>query len=951
MRSKKEFAIDALHIFILVSLAFAQPLYVISRYAEFFVAHNATPADIIFVLLVPCLFIPGFLVLMEYLAGLIHERIRKALRAALSGILITAAYIRAQEVRKFLTILLPVLFIFPYLFLFDSPVNKVVFPAKESSSRTKVENGIRPISINKTPPIIMVVFDEFLTTSMMNKERTIDHMRYPHFAAFAKDAIWFRNATTVGDNTGYAVPSILTGKYPEHSVLPTLSDHPNNIFTLLGSTYEITAFEPITQLCPEIICKRKDKSTLLKRLSSIISDLTTVTFHILLPADMSTDFPLVTQAWKNFSDAKLKKKSDISGKGWERRALTILRQDRLLQFQDYLNSLKVTEKPALYFLHTMLPHTPYKYLPSGKTYNYSGFTGLLKNKYEQWSSDEWAVLPDYQRYLLQVGFVDTLLGRIVEKLREIGLYEQSLIIITADHGVSYRPNDLRRPLTETNFQDIMPVPLFIKLPNQEKVAISERYVETIDILPTIADILDVQLPWKVDGESALDFNQSGRNQLVIYYQDAKKNMVIDPPKLEKAKLLTLKRKLSLFGSGERHNGLFYVGPNVELIGKRLTELKIAGEASIETQIEQTPFFNHVDHKSSFVPVHILGQILPNLETPIEIALAINETIAGVSKSFQHARKEVAMFSAIVPETTLRAGKNQIEAFVVYSNNGQLHLMRTKNPSTVSYSLVQKESIKSSNGKSFPVVPEALTGSLDFVDVKNEDFYIIGWASDVKNLEIPEAILIFVNGKFFYAGGCNTDRPDVAEAFSNETLLRSGFKYSFPVRMFEDIHNAEVRIFVVSKKGVATELPQTERSRPMSVYTINESIKGKETITSPQGMKIPIVSNALKGSLDTVTLDNQTVLISGWAADIENSKFPVSIVIFINGKFFQKIFLNTNRQDVVVKFNNEALRKSGFQYSFPITDFDGEPSEARIFAISKRGVASELKYPRGYKWGK
>jgi hypothetical protein len=149
MGSKKEFLSDALHIFILVSLAFAQPLYVISRYAEFFVAHNATPADVIFVLLVPCLFIPGFLVLIEYLAGRIHERFRKALHsvlvagllavvalivfkkysgdfsgnvllagAVLSSILLTVAYTRVQEVRKFLTILLPALFIFPYFFLF-----------------------------------------------------------------------------------------------------------------------------------------------------------------------------------------------------------------------------------------------------------------------------------------------------------------------------------------------------------------------------------------------------------------------------------------------------------------------------------------------------------------------------------------------------------------------------------------------------------------------------------------------------------------------------------------------------------------------------------------------------------------------------------------------------------------------------------------------------------------
>lgn len=51
IKQKKVFLIDVLHIFILFSLAFSKPLYVLSRNAEFFVAHNSKPIDIILFIL------------------------------------------------------------------------------------------------------------------------------------------------------------------------------------------------------------------------------------------------------------------------------------------------------------------------------------------------------------------------------------------------------------------------------------------------------------------------------------------------------------------------------------------------------------------------------------------------------------------------------------------------------------------------------------------------------------------------------------------------------------------------------------------------------------------------------------------------------------------------------------------------------------------------------------
>ncbi len=78
----------------------------------------------------------------------------------------------------------------------------------------------------------------------------------------------------------------------------------------------------------------------------------------------------------------------------------------------------------------------------------------------------------------------------MKKLRDAGAYDKTLVIITADHGASYREGRSRRtPQEGRNVSDILRVPLFVKLPDQRRGEAVERIVETVDILPTILDVL------------------------------------------------------------------------------------------------------------------------------------------------------------------------------------------------------------------------------------------------------------------------------------------------------------------------------------------------------------------------------------------------------------------------------------------------------------------------------
>jgi hypothetical protein len=61
-------------------------------------------------------------------------------------------------------------------------------------------------------PVVMLFFDEFPLTSLLDSRGRVDRRLYPNLARFAREATWYRNATGIGPFTPYAVPAMLTGR-------------------------------------------------------------------------------------------------------------------------------------------------------------------------------------------------------------------------------------------------------------------------------------------------------------------------------------------------------------------------------------------------------------------------------------------------------------------------------------------------------------------------------------------------------------------------------------------------------------------------------------------------------------------------------------------------------------------------------------------------------------------
>ena len=248
------------------------------------------------------------------------------------------------------------------------------------------------------------------------------------------------------EHTPDAVPAILTGQNPVPGALPVAQDHPDNIFTLLGGRYGIDAYESVTQLCPNQLCHRQ-RDSFGGRITSLADDLEVVYGDLVLPKKLEAELPSVTDTWQNFNGAEHDDSAALSrtnlvlqGAGDVNQEIgRQMWQDQRFIWTRWVDGLEPETKPTLYMMHLLMPHYPWRYLPDGKQYGSSlGIDGLGADG-DTWTTDPWVVDQGWQRHILQAGFTDKLLGQLIARLKATGIWNKALVVVTADHGVSFIP--------------------------------------------------------------------------------------------------------------------------------------------------------------------------------------------------------------------------------------------------------------------------------------------------------------------------------------------------------------------------------------------------------------------------------------------------------------------------------------------------------------------------------
>jgi hypothetical protein len=386
-----------------------------------------------------------------------------------------------------------------------------------------------------------------------------------------------------------------------------------------------------------------------------LTDLGVVYLYVVLPTELEDRLPSLTGNWRDFFKAPT----------WKTRWVHARDRDRRTGALTFIQSIDGTRPDrTLYFLHVLLPHEPYIYLPSGQALDQEApMTGLRPDG--RWTGNEWSVAQVYRRHLLQVGYADALLGQLVARLKEVDLYDRTLLVVTADHGASFEPGYSFKGVSQRTAPEILPVPLLIKAPGQHEGVVSDRTVETIDIVPTMASLLGVKPTWTPDGVSAVVADAPERQEVVAYCDDARRRFVIAADELEARLDRVVTRKIRWFGldSQDRHP---LVGPHSELIGRPVADVRIeTAETDSVIALDDSWRFANVDPNGQEYPGWLSGRVASTHPVDrLALAVAVNGTIRATTFAEETRDPLTRTWAALVTPEGFSAGRNRLEVFVV-----------------------------------------------------------------------------------------------------------------------------------------------------------------------------------------------------------------------------------------------------------------------------------------------
>lgn len=478
-------------------------------------------------------------------------------------------------------------------------------------------------SAERHPPVVVVVLDEFPTDALLGPDGQIDAARFPNFAELASMSTWFPNGHTVYDSTFKAVPSILDGRLPKRGTAPDVRSHKPSVFHLMDRLgYEVFKVESASAVCPPDICPgaRTRRPGVLKRLA---------------------------------------------GGG------------RPARFHQWVGAIRNRPEPTFYFHHALMPHEPWIYLPSGRQSRPAGNDPVKGiNKLPSFDDPELSV-HNHLRHLLQVGYTDHQIGELLDRLRRTGLLARAAVIVTADHGYSFQIGvRSRRLLSEGNVEEIAPVPFFVKAPGQTEGRVDPALVRNIDVVATIADLLDGSVFWRQDGHSAFAKATRARRGLAIHTRDFAQEVRIGLPEMERRRSRWRQRWARLFGTGLQSELLYgdpwamayRIGPYPELLGRRVSSLQVRPTGAISATVANAELVRNVRPRATLLPTRVTGSLrgVPFGEHR-DVAVSVNGRIQAVGRSFDLWWKGREYYSLMVPESSLRAGRNEVELFEVLPN--------------------------------------------------------------------------------------------------------------------------------------------------------------------------------------------------------------------------------------------------------------------------------------------
>ncbi len=329
-------------------------------------------------------------------------------------------------------------------------------------AKKKIEPVIRPLG--EKPHIFLILIDaaRFDLVHQRVGEREIT----PHINRFSQISANYVNFYANAPYTGPSVASMLTGYLPEvHTVRALNRQLPENIKTLPVYLKEV-GYRTAAAVGNPVLFKHR----LARDFDSVVT---------IRPLDQNSEEEKTS--FNNIDKAR-----------------------------SVIGNLDPGVPHFVYF-HFLPPHEPYRPPPP--------WDRVFKESPPISHSadfDEGFIEKRYRSYLNNAGYADSLVGGIIEAIREKGLFDDSLIIVASDHGEAFGEHGLLGHIN-SNYQEMIHVPFLVKMPQQRRQMTVVVPCCHLDLLPSLAALVNIPFNPNWQG-SPLLFNDAlaGSEQRSIY---------------------------------------------------------------------------------------------------------------------------------------------------------------------------------------------------------------------------------------------------------------------------------------------------------------------------------------------------------------------------------------------------------------------------------------------------
>jgi Sulfatase len=310
------------------------------------------------------------------------------------------------------------------------------------------------------PHVFVLLFDELSLVHVL-KDELLDRDVIPNLTQFSGSATWYRKAVTPYAFTSYAIPALLTGRIDVGTFRQAFLEQTTNphLFRVAATTHDIYISGYYSPYCEAFRVYVSGCQSLTQGFSD---------YGSLFRTWWDRAVPGELRHWGLAQSVR----DTLAGYSDPSKLLT----EALRLGQDF-------SRPTLTYIHLGLPHKPFMFRANGDVR-----LGVAEFNFNSMTQEELLKVRDVYRE--QVAYTDKLFGVFLAQLKELDVYDRSVIVVTSDHGISFDKAHPWRSQAWIDFEEIARVPLLVKMPGQHMGRIDDRRMLNIELYQIILNVLD-----------------------------------------------------------------------------------------------------------------------------------------------------------------------------------------------------------------------------------------------------------------------------------------------------------------------------------------------------------------------------------------------------------------------------------------------------------------------------